>query len=257
MNKKTHPININPSRFLLGSAFTLGVVSVCLSLSKIVLKDLYEENRSNSYKVVTKYKDDYIKPRFESDLSAVSQSDILNPNDFVSNTQAFSDEERNNIKKISDDEYLAYATYKYICDKYDIDIFNNIAKSELTHYNTIFNLIKNDPESQNKFNDMFIFAETQSLYDTLTAQADISVLEALKVGLKIEELDIKDLETIKNTTTNSELNNIYNNLQKGSRNHLRSLYKVLSRYGESYTPEHLTQDELNSIILSPMELNKI
>jgi len=116
-------------------------------------------------------------------------------------------------------------------------------------------LIKDN--SQDKFNEMFFTEETQNLYNTLTSQADISVVEALKVGIKIEELDIKDIETVKANSSNPELLSIYNNLQKGSRNHLRSFYKVLSRYGEIYNPEYLTQEEFNSIILAPMELNKL
>jgi len=257
MKKKTHPIKINPSKFLLGAVFTIGTIAVCLTLSEIILKEIYVENGSGSYKVVKEYVNNTPKNKFESDLSVVSPSDIWDSNDFMIDSITLNELEIDDIKKISDDEMLAYKTYKYICDKYDINIFNNIAQSELTHYNAVSSIITKSNLTDEKYNEMFYLEESQSLYDELTKKADMSVTDALKVALEIEELDIKDTETVKGNSSNPELLSLYNNLQKGSRNHLRSFNKVLSRYGESYTPKHLSQDEFDAIIIAPMELKKL
>ena len=40
-------------------------------------------------------------------------------------------------------------------------------------------------------------------------QGDISILEALKVGATIEDVDIYDLERINGTTDNEDLNKLY------------------------------------------------
>lgn len=257
MNKKTHPIKINPSKFLLGAVFTIGTIAVCLTLSEIILKNVYVENGSSSYKVVRTNSNKNTYNKFESDLSIVNPSDNWSEDYFVVDQITLNELELDDIKKISDDEMLAYKTYKYICDKYDINIFNNITESELTHYNAVSYIISKSNLTDEKYNEMFYLEESQVLYDELTKKADMSVTEALKVALKIEELDIKDIEMVKANSSNPELLSLYNNLQKASRNHLRSFNKVLSRYGETYTPEHLSQDEFNAIILAPMELKRL
>jgi hypothetical protein len=40
---------------------------------------------------------------------------------------------------------------------------------------------------------------------------------------------------------------------KGSRNHLRAYVRHLSRYGETYEAQYLSQDEVDAIVSSPME----
>jgi len=46
---------------------------------------------------------------------------------------------------------------------------------------------------------------------------------------------------------------VYENLLKGSRNHLRAFASTLERYGVTYTPQFLSQEEYEEIVGSPME----
>ena len=55
------------------------------------------------------------------------------------------------------------------------------------------------------------------------------------------------------TTTNSALLQVYGNLLRGSRNHLRSFVSTLSTYQITYAPTILSTDAYNAIISSPME----
>lgn len=46
---------------------------------------------------------------------------------------------------------------------------------------------------------------------------------------------------------------VYENLMKGSRNHLRSFVETLKSYGAKYEPQYITKEEYNSIISSERE----
>jgi hypothetical protein len=55
-------------------------------------------------------------------------------------------------------------------------------------------------------------------------------VEALKIGALIEEKDIFDLrEELENNVDNKDIAFVYQNLLKGSGNHLRAFTRVLSR----------------------------
>jgi hypothetical protein len=59
----------------------------------------------------------------------------------------------------------------------------------------------------------------------------LSYIDALKVGCAIEEIDILDLQTALSGIDNQDITVVYNNLNLGSRNHLRSFVKALSVVG--------------------------
>ena len=72
------------------------------------------------------------------------------------------------------------------------------------------------PAEQGKFSD----PELQKLYDDLVAAGGVSLTEALKVGVLIEELDIKDLRAALLTARDRPIKNVFGNLLNGSLNHL-------------------------------------
>ena len=72
------------------------------------------------------------------------------------------------------------------------------------------------------------------MYDTLVTQGNVSYLEALKVGVTIEEEDIEDLEAAIEETDAVPLEITYVHLLNGSENHLASFIKVLEREGVVY-----------------------
>jgi len=49
----------------------------------------------------------------------------------------------------------------------------------------------------------------------------------LIVGITIEDLDIKDLQEKLKITDNNDVKMVFENLMKGSRNHMRSFYKQI------------------------------
>lgn len=93
----------------------------------------------------------------------------------------------------------------------------------------------------------------QNLYNQLILQGNVSIAGAYKVGAGIEELDISDLTNAMWSVDNQDISMVYNNLMKGSRNHLRSFYKKILSLGETYIPQYLTIAAFETIIDSPME----
>jgi hypothetical protein len=69
---------------------------------------------------------------------------------------------------------------------------------------------------------VFTSDDLQALYDQLIAQSSQSAADALKVGAAIETLDISDLEENLALTSNVDITTVYQNLLKGSQNHLRA-----------------------------------
>ena len=85
------------------------------------------------------------------------------------------------------------------------------------------------------------------------AASNASQIDALKVGAQIEELDIRDIVVRKADVDNADILLVYDQLLKGSRNHLRAYMRVLAQQAGTYTPQYITQAEFDAIVNSPME----
>lgn len=156
-----------------------------------------------------------------------------------------------------EEEKLARDVYLTLYDQWDIPIFQNIARSEQTHTDAIKNLLDTyglvDPMVNDKIG-VFINPDLQALYDQLVAQGSQSLSDALKVGVAIEEIDILDLEKYIAQTDHADIQLVYENLLKGSRNHLRAFVSTLQRQtGETYQPQYLSQDVYDAIVGSAIE----
>jgi hypothetical protein len=91
--------------------------------------------------------------------------------------------------------------------------------------------------------------ELQNLYDQLVGMGSQSTEDALKVGALIEEIDIKDLDEWFKRTDNEDVKAVFENLRRGSENHLRAFTRLLlNRYGVTYTPQVLSEEEYRSIV---------
>jgi len=104
---------------------------------------------------------------------------------------------------------------------------------------------------------VFTDPELQKLYTSLVAQGEKSQVEAFRVGATIEDLDIKDLYDFMEQTDNADIRMVYQNLAKGSRNHLRSFTNQLSLHGIVYEAQFLTTAQINDIVSSPQERGQV
>ncbi len=173
--------------------------------------------------------------------------------DYVKNLpkEELSSEEITSIKYMREEEKLARDVYLKLYDYWKLPVFSNIAKSEQRHMDMIKALIEKyelqDPvkdDVKGKFSD----PKMQKLYDKLIKDGKKSLNDALKVGCLIEDLDIYDLNESLRKVDNQDIKFVYNNLKRGSYNHLRSFYRVLRRYGGTYAPQYISQSEFDSII---------
>jgi hypothetical protein len=162
------------------------------------------------------------------------------------------------LLKMKEEEKLARDVYSVLSQKWGSQVFTNISKAENNHLNAIVLLLTNYGSTETSIGEAGLFANAavQTLYNDLVAKASVSVEEAYKTGALIEEMDIKDLDEALATTTNENVTLIFENLLKGSRNHLRAFNLQLTNLGIVYTPVYISQTDYSLIVTSPMEKGK-
>jgi hypothetical protein len=143
----------------------------------------------------------------------------------VAGPAALSPTESASLQYMREEEKLAHDVYVTLYAKWGLRIFDNIAAAEQRHTDAIVTLLNRygvgDPAAGNAVG-VFTDLDLQALYDKLIAQGSISTAEALKVGVLIEQTDIQDLKTHIAETTKADILQVYNNLLRGSQNHLRA-----------------------------------
>lgn len=169
---------------------------------------------------------------------------------------ALSKAEADSLLYMREEEQLAHDVYAVSATLWTPPVFANISASEATHSAAMKTLLDRyqlaDPLAA-LANGKFKTPAFQALYDSLVAASRISVMEALKVGVQIEELDIRDITAQKAGIDNADILMVYDNLLRGSRNHLRAFMKVLTQQGGVYVPQYISQSEFDAIVSSPIE----
>jgi hypothetical protein len=165
---------------------------------------------------------------------------------------SISDEIAEGLKFMREEEKLARDVYITLNQTHNLRVFANIARSEQIHMNAVKFLLNRygieDPVTDNTVG-VFTNQDLQALYTALVAQGNTSVIEALKVGGAIEEIDILDLfERIDISQDYPDIVTIYGRLEKGSENHLRAFVRNLAWQGVTYTPQYLSQEVYDEII---------
>ena len=163
-------------------------------------------------------------------------------------------EQEAGLAHMREEEKLAYDVYTAMYDQWQLKPFSNISSAEQTHSDAMKVLLDryglDDPAAGNAAG-VFTDPDLQALYDSLVAQGSESLVAALTVGATIEDLDIADLQSLGTTAPDIDL--VYANLEKGSRNHLRAFTKQLVKNGATYTPAYISQAEYDAIIAGEME----
>jgi hypothetical protein len=119
----------------------------------------------------------------------------------------------------------------------------------------VFTTYESEIDDQGFDNTVGVFANAKlaELYLQLVERGNSSLVDALTVGATIEDLDLKDLEDLLAATANDHVKLVYNNLAKGSRNHLRAFMRALTAQGGAYSPDHIDQATFDAILDSEME----
>lgn len=175
--------------------------------------------------------------------------------------EPLSEEEIEALYIMREEELLAKDVYDLLYSLYNSQIFSNISESETQHALAVKTLLLKydlpDP-AENHVAGIFVNAELQELYNELVALGNTSLISAFTVGATIEDMDIYDLEYhIANDVDNQDILFVFENLVKGSRNHLRSFYLHLKSKGVIYVPQYISQEMFDQIINSPHETGHV
>ena len=122
-----------------------------------------------------------------------------------------------------EEEKLARDVYLVLLDKWGLRVFENIAASEQRHMDAVLYLLGkyglDDPVLAPGF---FQNTDLQDLYDDLVAKGEKSIVDAIDVGILIEETDIEDIEDLIGQTDKKDIIQVYTNLLDGSYSHLEA-----------------------------------
>ena len=188
----------------------------------------------------------------------VSPMDICNCITEKYPLEALSSKEANALVFMYEEEKLARDIYLTMAEKYDLRVFSNIAKAEGKHMNSVKCLINKyglqGPDENNAIG-IFENQDLQSLYNDLVMRGNTGLIEALRVGATIEDLDINDLTLLleDDDIDNKDLTAVFESLRKGSRNHIRAFTRTLSRYDAEYEAQYLSEEVYNNIIQGEQE----
>jgi len=164
--------------------------------------------------------------------------------------------ERDGLIFMREEEKLAFDVYTALGQKWSDQRFQNIPRSEASHTESVRVLLEkyglDDPNATHTAG-IYQNADLQQAYDALLAKGQVSLVDALKVGAEVEELDIADLQRLLNDVLSEDIRLVYNELLRGSRNHLRAFVKGLSQNGATYTAVHMTQAEFDTIAQGEIE----
>ena len=160
------------------------------------------------------------------------------------------------MRYMREEEKLARDVYTIFSGYWGGAIFSQIATAEQRHMNAVLGLLQRygipDPAATagpGQFTDSNLI----SMYETLVRKGAKSYADALYAGGLIEEVDIDDLDFAVSSTNRPDVIRVYNNIHRGSRNHLRSFAGALAQIGITYQPQKLGAAEVQVILSSPME----
>lgn len=165
--------------------------------------------------------------------------------------------EQQSLTFTREEEKMAHDVYTALLAKWpNLSFMSNIISSEQKHMDAVKSLLDKygitDPIGNNGAG-VFTNADIQKLYNDLVAQGSKSEMEALYVGLTIEDMDIYDIQNALKQIDKADIITVFGNLSNGSSNHMREFHDQYTSRGGTYTPQYITQDEYNTIVTTPKQ----
>lgn len=170
--------------------------------------------------------------------------------------EELSDGERADLIWVREEEKLARDLYLLFAQCFAQRSFQQIARAEQSHMDLVAGMLTRyavaDPV-QGRPMGLFADDQLQRLYDQLAVAGGSALVEALRVGALVEETDLADVAEMLAASDNRDLDVVYQNLAKGSRNHLRAYVGQLERYGVEYRPSILDEATFAAIVNADKE----
>jgi hypothetical protein len=197
---------------MLKQSIYISIVVALLSVTATADHNEKENNRQSSHKHYKK--------------KGQSQQNIENQE-----TYELTSAQKEGLLYMLEEEKLAKDVYTSLYGKWNLHIFSKISKSEEKHVNAVSNLLtKYNLEFPSTFNRVGKFKneQLQALYDELMERGNDSQIEALEVGVLIEETDINDLDELISNGLSDDVEKVYKKLLNGSHKHLDAFNRQLS-----------------------------
>jgi len=158
-------------------------------------------------------------------------------------------QEKETLLFMLEEEKMARDVYTSLYEQWGAKVFDNISRSESNHMSAIskslaYYGVAHEILGHGEFNNKNI----KSLYDQLISNGNQSLLNAYNVGATIEDLDIYDLQKAMKDVEKDSIIKMFESLQCGSRNHLRSFTKNIENLEGTYSVQYITPSEYETII---------
>lgn len=154
-----------------------------------------------------------------------------------------------NLNYLYEEERLAHYIYTELSKKWELSIFENIAKSEKLHFQHLLVIYENYGLRVPKIaNGLYNYPELNLLYDRFFEGGMMTLENSLTLAANLEEYNIADLERYLRHTQNVDLILVYNSILEGSKNHLRAIHRNLLKHGYNYEPVFLGKSQFQQIL---------
>jgi hypothetical protein len=165
--------------------------------------------------------------------------------------------ERNALIFMREEEKLSRDLAMQLDNNWKLRVFENIQKAEQHHMDAIACLMTKyqipDPVGANP-PGTFTNRELQQMYKTMLKEGLQSKQSALLVAAQMEDHDILNVNTLRATVNNEDILKVMDEINKGSRNHLRAYVRNLERYQKVvYRPTYISPEMYQQIINGPWE----
>ena len=127
------------------------------------------------------------------------------------------------LKYLIEEEKLARDVYTYLAKNVTTQKFSNISRSEQTHMNYMAALLtkyKLTNPTTGKAAGVFVNKDIQALYNALTKEGKVGIVQAFGVGVKIEDVDIASLKQLLAKSMPADVKTALDLLLAASYNHL-------------------------------------
>jgi hypothetical protein len=160
------------------------------------------------------------------------------------------------ILYLRESEKLARDVLLALDEQWDSEVLRRVAQAEDTHTEAIKALIDRynlwDPSSVT-WEGYYNNEELLALHRQFVRQGGRSAVDALVVGAQIQEISILDLREYRAETDDEDVQMVYENLLRASRNHLRVFAAQLQQQGAAYERKYLRQTLFDEIVSTPPE----
>lgn len=160
------------------------------------------------------------------------------------NANLLNEKEITTITQLIGKEKIAKDVYENFYQQYKNNLFGNIAKRKQKHIDIWKNILAKQNISVDE-NDAV--AETENLKNQFISEG-IDEISALKTALKIEELNLNDIYTVRRNSSKSAIREAANGVECGTKNHLFVFYRALKEKHENYTHQYISGKKFNNIV---------